>query len=160
MVNQVREVLVSLGVDGHLECVDGQVAAQRGRDLPADDPPREHVDDEGDIDPAAVGLDVGEIGNPEPVGTGRCEVPLDEVSGPRQTVVAQGRDLEGSAPSCSDQAHVAREALDGAASDADALLVQGDPDLAGAVDEVVLVVGGLDLVDQNLVSERSGGLRS
>jgi len=71
MVNQVREVLVSPGVDGHLECVDRQVAAQRRRDLPADHSPREHVDDEGDVDPAGVGLDVGQVGNPEPVGTGR-----------------------------------------------------------------------------------------
>ncbi len=30
MVNQLREVLVPPGVDGHLECVDRQVAAQRG----------------------------------------------------------------------------------------------------------------------------------
>ena len=71
MVNQIGEVLVSPGVDGHLECVDRQVAAQRGRDLPSDDPPREHVDDEGDVDPAAVGFHVGQVGNPEPVGTGR-----------------------------------------------------------------------------------------
>jgi len=37
VMDQLGQVVVSAAVDGHLECIDGQVAAQRRRHLPADD---------------------------------------------------------------------------------------------------------------------------
>ncbi len=52
---------------------------QRPAGLPADDHPRENVEDERHIHPPRVRLDVGEVGDPEAVG-GRCsEAVLDEV---------------------------------------------------------------------------------
>jgi hypothetical protein len=51
-------------VQGHLEGVEREIAAQRGRDLPADDEAAEDVDDEGDVAEARVGLDVGEVRDP------------------------------------------------------------------------------------------------
>ena len=67
MMHQSREVGASRK-DRHLECVDGQVASQRVRHLPANDEATEDVDDEGDVDPARVGLDVGQVRHPETVG--------------------------------------------------------------------------------------------
>ena len=68
-------------VDGHLQGVEGEVAAQRRRDLPADDEAAEDVDDEGHVDEADVGLHVGEVRHPEAVGAIGDEVALDEVAG-------------------------------------------------------------------------------
>ena len=36
--------------------------------LPADHHAGEHVDDEGGVDPARMRLDVGQVGDPQPVG--------------------------------------------------------------------------------------------
>ncbi len=54
VMDQAVEVSVTSGVDGHLEGVDGQVAAQGGRGLPPDDAAAVDVDDEGGVDPAAM----------------------------------------------------------------------------------------------------------
>lgn len=78
-------------VDGHLERVEGEVGAQRGGDLPPDDEAAEDVDHESDVDEARMGLHIGEVGHPEPVGRRGAEVPIDEVSGPRQQFVGDGR---------------------------------------------------------------------
>lgn len=47
------------GVQRLLERVEHEVRAGRGRRSPAHDPAREHVDDEGDVDEALPGRDVG-----------------------------------------------------------------------------------------------------
>jgi hypothetical protein len=67
---------------GHLQGVQGQVGVEGGGDLPADDHPGEDVDDEGGVDPAGEGTDVGDVGDPERVGCIRGELPLDQVGGP------------------------------------------------------------------------------
>ena len=50
---------------------------------PADDHATEHVDDEADIRDARPGRDERQIGDPEPVRRGRCELPVDEIRVPR-----------------------------------------------------------------------------
>ena len=47
--HQVGSLTSSLP-DGHSQCVKGQVGVQAGGCLPADDSPRVHVGDEGDVD--------------------------------------------------------------------------------------------------------------
>ena len=52
-------------VERLLQRIEGQVAAQRGRRPPADDPPREHVDDERHVHEPAPRGDVRQIGDPQ-----------------------------------------------------------------------------------------------
>src|SRR5438874_5566337 len=47
-----------------LQRVEHEVGVSRAGDTPADDAPREGVDDEGDVDEAGPGRDVGEVGHP------------------------------------------------------------------------------------------------
>ena len=68
-----------------------------------------------------MGLDVGEVGDPEPVGFRRGEVAIDQVIGTVLAGIGLGRHLEGLAPSGSSEPKVPHQSLDGAASDADAL---------------------------------------
>jgi len=91
-MHQSREVVFVARVDRHLERVDGEVTAQRGRRLPPDDGPREHVDDERDVGPAGVGLHVGEVCDPQPVRCRRHELPIDEVGCAKVRGVAMGRE--------------------------------------------------------------------
>ena len=58
-------------VEGLLQGIERQVAAERRRHLPADNAPREHIDDERHVDKAAPGRDVREVGDPELVGADR-----------------------------------------------------------------------------------------
>jgi hypothetical protein len=90
VVDESVEADVAAVPDRHLQGVQGEVGAQRTGGLPADDESAEHVDDERDVHPPGVGLDVGEIGDPQPVGGLRREAPLHEVSGPFGMLITQG----------------------------------------------------------------------
>jgi hypothetical protein len=50
--------------DGHLQRVQGQVGAQVGGELPTHQQAAEHIQDEGDVDPAFPGAHVGQVGDP------------------------------------------------------------------------------------------------
>ena len=52
---------------------------ERAGDLPADDEAGADIHHEGDVDPAAVGLDVGEVGDPQPIRGRRSELASDQV---------------------------------------------------------------------------------
>lgn len=84
VVHEAVEVVACPGAvpDGHFEGVDGQVGSQRDRGLPADDHAGVHIDDECGVYPAGVGLDIRQVGHPEPVGCRRLEAAFDQVSGP------------------------------------------------------------------------------
>src|SRR5919198_139645 len=66
----------------HLQRIERQVGSQRAGRLPADDEARAGVDDERHIHPAAVGLDVRQVGNPQPVRRRCPELAGDQVRGP------------------------------------------------------------------------------
>ena len=55
---------VALG-DGHVQGVQDQFGAQVGSHGPAHDPPREGIQDHGDVEPAFVGGLLGDVGDPE-----------------------------------------------------------------------------------------------
>jgi hypothetical protein len=113
-------------------------------ELPANHHAGERVDDEGGVDEPRPGPHVGQIGNPQLVRTGRGEVPFDQVSGSWSLLVAD-RGARGLAAHDPGDAQLAQEPLDGAAGDTDAFAAQLPPDLAGAVDLVVVVPDPLDL---------------
>jgi hypothetical protein len=85
VVDEIRQARASRP-DRHLEGVEGELGTEIRQDPPADDRPAEDVDDEGGVDEARPGPDVGQIGDPQPVRRGR--------GGPRSTRSA-GRWLTG-----------------------------------------------------------------
>jgi hypothetical protein len=62
-----------------LERVEYEARMRRARCAPADDPPCERVDDEGDIDEAGPSGDIGEVGHPQRIRPRRVELPIDLV---------------------------------------------------------------------------------
>ena len=124
VVHQARQV--STGSfplpDGHLQGVQGQVGARWPvGGLPADDPPRVHVGDEGDVDLPGERTHVGggtsrlrgNVGDPQLVRPERAEMPFDEVG----WALLSRRAARGSrGPGASDaaQTQVAHEPFDGA----------------------------------------------
>ena len=155
MVHQSREVIGRAREDRHLQRVDGKVTAQRGRDLPADDIAAEHIDDKGHIDPARMGLHVGQVRNPETVRRMRDEVSVDEVTRPGKRLIAKGRALELSATTGALESEFAHQALDCAPGNSDALAVQLVPNLVCPVDREVLCMDTDNLGLEHLVTDAS-----
>jgi len=157
MHQAVEDLTLSGAVpDGHLQGVDGQVRAQGVGQLPAHDHPAEDVDEEGGVQPADVGLHVGEVGHPQPIGGGRCEVPVHQVVRAVLALVRPGGDLVGLAPAYTGEPQVTHKSFDCAAGDPGAFPVELGPDLVGSVDVEVLAVNPEDLGLQLLVPQRSG----
>src|SRR6201981_3785591 len=57
---------------------------------PADDLAAVEIHDRSQIKPALIGLDVGDVGEPDPVRRGGDEVALEQVRGDREIVTAVG----------------------------------------------------------------------
>ena len=155
VIDQLAALVHVPRVDRHLEGVEGEVAAQARRDLPADDEATEDVDDKGHVAEAGVGLHVGQVRDPEPVGSGRAEVALDEIDGALDALVGD-RGLPVSSAANAHEPLAPHQALDGATRDRDALQVELAPDLVGAVALSALGVDAADLDDQLLVTQRPG----
>jgi hypothetical protein len=104
-------------VDGLFERIEDEVRAERRRDTPADDAPREDVDHERHVDEAAPRGHVGKVGDPELIRPRRGEPTIDEIG----RAVARGVRLRGHdpRPSTGDarQPHLPHRALDGAPRD-------------------------------------------
>ena len=62
-----------------LQCIEHEARMSRGAGPPANNPACVGVDDEGHIDEAAPGADIGEIGDPEPVRRRGMELPIDMI---------------------------------------------------------------------------------
>ena len=117
---------------------------------------RQHVDDERDVDKAAPGCDVREIGDPELIRTGGHESAGNEVH--RATALAcVGRGDPGPTPDGAGEAHRAHQARHGAARHADAVPPQLLPDFPGAVDLLVRVIDPLNLDAELIVALRPCG---
>ena len=133
---RVRDQPGTLGglalVDGLLQRVEHEVRRRAAADAPAHDPPRVGVDDEGDVDEALPGGDVGEVADPQPIRRGRVELPPHAVQRARCSRVLDRR-LHGLASHRPAQPHGAHQPLHGAAGDRDALAAELAPDLARAV---------------------------
>ena len=79
-----------------LQRVEHEAGVRRPRHAPADDAPGVGVDDEGDVDEARPGRDVGEVRDPQRVRPRRLELPVDVVERARRGLVAD----RGPAPAC------------------------------------------------------------
>ena len=152
MVDQPVEAPGAARPERHLQGIERQVGPQRARRLPADHEARADIHDEGDVDPAAVGLDVGQVGHPQAIRRRRPELAGDQIERPVARLVAdRGPDARLAADHAS-QAELAHEPLDRAAGDRDPLALELRPDLVGAVHLAVLVPDPPDRDLQDLVS--------
>ena len=79
------------GVEGLLERIEGKIGAQRARHTPPNDPPGKDINDEGRVDEAAPGGDVGEVGHPQLVGTRRHKLAVDQIRRPRRGLIGDRR---------------------------------------------------------------------
>ena len=103
-------------VQGLIERIENEAGVGGRGDPPADDPPRKGVDDEGDIDEARPGGDIGKVADPQRVRARRLELALHMVERTRRRAVADRR-LDALAPHDALQAHAAHQASDRAAGD-------------------------------------------
>ena len=104
-----------------LEGVEHQVGAHRVRDLPADDPAGEDVNDEGRVDEAVGRGHVGEVGYPQLIRPRGAELSVHEIRHDRSGVGPRGHDGAAAADGAPQPQHL-HEPFDGAPRDHDAAL--------------------------------------
>ena len=71
-----------------LERIQHEAGMRRPAGAPADDPAGVGVDDEGDVDKARPGRDVGEVRHPKPVRRWSTELAVDVIERARRRLVA------------------------------------------------------------------------
>src|SRR5204863_2070863 len=76
---------------GHPQGCQRKLSAQMIAHGPADDPTAVQVHDGGEVEPALIGLDVGDVGEPYLIWCGSGEAALQQVRGDRQVVTAISR---------------------------------------------------------------------
>jgi len=119
--------------DRLLKRVEREIRTQRRVDAPAHDASRKDVDHERDVDEAAPGCDVREIGDPQLIRARRREGPVHEIGRPLRGLVPPRGDREGAAARGAAQAHLAHQALDGAPRHDDPVAAELPPDFLGPV---------------------------
>ncbi|GAB5378315.1 MAG: hypothetical protein AcusKO_47770 [Acuticoccus sp.] len=117
---------------------------------PADDAAGIGVDDEGDVDEARPGRDIGEIREPQPVRCRDMEDPVHMVERAWCRLVLNGR-ADRPAADHALQTHALHQPQGGAAGNVEPLPHQLSPDLARSIDREVLGEDALDLGLQLLV---------
>ena len=137
-----------------LERIEHQLRAHRGVRTPADDPPREHVDDERDVHEAIPRRDVGEVRDPELIRSLRHDVPLHQVIRSRRGGLRPRGD-HALAADDAPQPRAAQSPFDRTARDAHALAHELPPDLPRAVDLVIRAVDALDGLEHLRVALRT-----
>jgi hypothetical protein len=142
-------------VEGLLQGVERQVAAERGGGAPPDNAPGKDSDHEGDVDEATPDRDVGEIGDPQLIGPGGPEVPLHQIPG----TIGRGLGTRGAHSATAHDAAQSQhphQPSDRAAGDGMALAPELLPDLLGAIDAAVGPPDSLDLGPEPRVPLRPG----
>ena len=141
-----------------LQRIEHEARMRRARHPPADDPAGIGIDDEGDVDEAGPGRDIGEVGDPQHVRPRRLELAVDVVQRAWRRLVAD-RGLDRLAADHALQTHVPHQPRDRAAGDIEAFALELPPDLAHAVDVEVLLEHAPDLDLQGGVPPARGPTR-
>src|SRR6266511_5595199 len=118
---------------GHLERVEDELGPHVRRELPADDHAAVAVEDEGQVDEAVPGADVGQVGDPLLVRAGRREVALQQVAGAFGCSLVRDRRPLLRAAQLADEPVLAHHARDLVAAGLDVAALELLPGLAGAV---------------------------
>src|SRR5690606_37946967 len=138
-------------VEGLLERVSCDVAAQRARHSPAHDPPRERIDHEGDVYHASPRRDVAQIRHPQSVRPRHSEDPIDTIQSAILQLVGDRRSDAFTAYNAA-QTEVAHQSFDRTTSHFDASPIELLPHLVGAVNAIVLVPHALHFRLQRIVA--------
>src|ERR1700710_3082501 len=127
---------------------------------PADDPAAVQVHDGCQIEPSLIGLDVGDVGEPDPVRRGGSEVAVEQVRGDRKVVTAVG----GPHPArpCHDgpDTVMAHQPLNTTAAPPTALSLQLGMDARAAIASACVAMDLLDVVNDLTVGRGSPALRA
>src|SRR3981189_348403 len=125
-----------------------QFGAQMIRHRPANDLAAVEVHDRSQIKPALISLDVGDVGEPDPVRGGGAEVALEQVRGDWEVVTAVG----GAHPSWprhdSPDTVTAHQSLDATAARPAPLSPQLGMDARTAIASACVAMDPLDVVDE------------
>jgi Protein of unknown function (DUF2699). len=74
----------------HVQRRQHNIGMKRQRHRPAYDPPAEHIENDGEVEKAGPGWNIGDIGNPKPIGRFSLEGTLDKI-GRLAAAIAHGR---------------------------------------------------------------------
>jgi hypothetical protein len=143
-MHQGTFALVPARVQGLLQSVQNEVGLHRTADPPVYDVSREDINNEGDVDEALPGRDVGEVGDPQLVRTISLEVPVHAIQRTRR-LGSRHRGAHRLASASPTQPAQPHQSLDGASRHRCAFAPQLTPDLVGTVHLQVLVVHALHL---------------
>ena len=153
MAHQAAKVDAVAGPRRHVQGVEDQAGVHGAGRFPADDAPREHVDDEGDVDDPRPRRAVREVGYPGAIRSGGGEVTLDEVRGAHRRRVGAGGEPFAS-PTGAANAGDAHQPGDLVAAHLEAGLAGRLGQLAAPVDGIVLDEQRHQQRDQHGVSDR------
>lgn len=117
---------------------------RRARHAPAHNSAGIGIDDEGDVDEADPGRDIGEVGESEDVWPRRLELVADVIQRAWRSLVAD-RGFDGLAANNPLQTHVPHQSRNRATGNIEAFTLELSPDLVHAVDGEVLIEHAPDL---------------
>src|SRR5207302_6416778 len=127
---------------------------------PADDLSAVQIHHGGQIEPALIGLDVGDVGEPNPVRRGGYEVALEQIRGNREVVTAVGGARSSWPRHDGPDTVAAHQSLDATAARPAALSPQLGMDARAAIATIGVAVNPPDVVDELTVSSGSRTLRA
>lgn len=149
-------VVVTSGPAGHLDGVEDHLGAHVRRDPPPDDHAGERVDDEAHVRDTGPGRHERQIRRPEPVRSGRGELPLHQIRMPRRRRIRPGCLHPLRAPRALDPCHL-HQPRGLVAADHDPRPPGRLPELADPVDPIVRLPQLDEPRDQLLVPLGAGG---
>jgi len=128
----------------HAQCVEDEIGAHVAGELPADDPAAVDVNDKAEEHQALVAAQIGEVRDPQLVGSGRGEIAVDEIRPPPSHRVSDRGPPRLAAALGALDAVGAHQPRNTVAADVDACALECLPGPSVAVG---VVVRGLDLAD-------------
>jgi hypothetical protein len=142
-------------VQGLLQGIAHDVGSGRARNRPADHDAGEDVDDEGDINKALPGANVGDVADPQGMGPSRRDLAIDPIERTGRRLVADRR-FDRPTTHHPFQVPLAHQTLHRAAGDLNALARELPPDLARTINLNVLIAAALDALHQPRIALGAG----
>src|SRR6266700_6752720 len=150
----------SLRRDRHPQGCQRQVSSQMIRHRPADDPSGVEVQDRGQIEPALISLDVGDVGQPNTVWRVGDEVAVKQVWSDREVVPTVGGPHLARPRHDGPDAVMAHQSLDSAPACPTALSLQFFMDTGAAITSAVVAMDALDVLQEVAIVGGSLALRA
>src|SRR5580700_970437 len=146
--------------DGHPQGRQWQFSAQMVLHCPAHDAAAVEVKNGGQIEPSLIGLDVGDVGEPDPVRRSGGEVAVEQIRGDREIVTAVGGPHPAWPRHNGPDTVMAHQSLDAATAHPAALSLQLDMDARAAIASAGVAMDPLDVVDELAIGGGSPALRA